>query len=294
MQIEKNTPYELTASTDSTNLDLNTLMQIDGVERVSPVLNIHATLSVNKCNLDCEIRAVYSCYLNLQFTHGTMYPDSSNMPNLILNEAATKALFREGQTVTVSPEDTVMMNTNGTQRKAVICGIFDDGSEMPVVYMSYDTAQKGYAVSGQKNLIFLLHNSGSAENVVSALQRQNIAASFNPNLTYAWELLQKQCWQTGLLSIALLVCAGVLILDKRSAELVRCRSERAMLLLSGITASQESMIYPIRMLLAQLCCLSLAATAAIIFQQFSLMGFYFSICSVIIVTLVGVIPTESK
>ena len=246
IQTEKDTPYELTATTDNSNIDLNTLMQIEGVERISPVVNLNATLSLNEYKLDCEIRAVYSNFLSLKITQGTMYPDSSNMPYLILNKAAAKAFFYEYQTVTVSPEDTVMMSANGTERKAIICGIFDDGSETPTVYMSHDAAQKEYGTGGQIELVFLLNNMGSAEEAVSALQRQNIYASFDSNLTLAWELLQKQGWQMILLSIVLLACAVVLIREKRLLEINKCRSENTMLLLSGITEDVVDIVYPLR------------------------------------------------
>ena len=254
IQAEKNTPYELTATTDSSNIDLNTLMQIEGVERISPVVNLNATFSLNEYKLDCETRAVYSSFLSLKFTQGTMYPDSSNMPYLILNEPAAKAFSHEYQTITVTPEDTVMMNANGTERKAIICGIFDDGSETPAVYMGYDVAQKEYGTSGQTELVFLLNNMGVAEDVVSALQRKNIYASFDPNLTLAWELLQTQYWQTVMLSIGLLACATALIREKRIAEIVQNRSETEMLRLAGMTKDSVESIYPLRIVLAGIAC----------------------------------------
>ena len=269
IQTEKDTPYELTATTDNSNIDLNTLMQIEGVERISPVVNLNATLSVNEYKLDCGIRAVYSSFLSLKFTQGTMYPDNSNMPYLILNEPAAKAFSHEYQTITVTPEQTVTMNANGTERKAVICGIFDDGSENPAVYMSYDSAQREFGTSGQTELLFLLNNVGSAEDVVSALQRQNIYASFDPNLTLAWELLQKQCWQTTLLSIGLLACAVALIREKRSAEIANSQSERAILLLSGMTADAVCSIYPLRITLTGLACTLDATLMALIMGTFS-------------------------
>ena len=249
IQAEKNTPYELTATTDSSNIDLNTLMQIEGVERISPVVNLNATLSLNEYKLDCEIRAVYSSFLSLKFTQGTMYPDSSNMPYLILNKAAAKTFTHEYQAIAVTPEDTVILTANGTERKAIICGIFDDGSETPAVYMSYDVAQKEYGTGGQTELVFLLNNMGSAEDVVSELQRKNINARFDSNLTLAWELLQTQCWQTVMLSIGLLACAVALIREKRSVEITKARSETAMLLLSGMTADAVGSIYPLRIAL---------------------------------------------
>ena len=280
IQAEKNTPYELTATTDSSNIDLNTLMQIEGVERISPVVNLNATLSLNEYKLDCEIRAVYSSFQSLKFTHGTMYPDSSNMPYLILNKVAAKAFTHEYQAITVTPEDTVMMNANGTERKAIICGIFDDGSETPTVYMSYDAAQKEYGTSGQTELVFLLNNMGSAEDVVSALQRKNIYARFDSNLTLAWELLQTQCWQTALLSVGLLACATALIREKRIIEQTKAQSEIAMLLLCGMTADAVGSIFPLRIALTGLACTFTAMLIALIMGAFSLIVSSIIICSV--------------
>ena len=292
IQTEKNTPYELTATTDVSNIDLNTLMQIEGVERISPVVNLNATLSLEEYKLDCEIRAVYSSFLSLKFTQGTMYPDSSNMPYLILNKAAAKAFTHEYQTITVIPEDTVMMNANGTERKAIICGIFEDGSETPTVYMSYDTAQKEYSTSGQTELLFLLNNMGSAEDVVSALQRQNIYASFDSNLTLAWELLQKQCWQTTLLSIGLLACATALIREKRSAEIAKTRSEITMLLLSGMTADAVGSIYPLRIILTGLTCTLAATLMALIMGTFTWIAVGICVCMVGVLCFIVVAYSE--
>lgn len=289
IQTEKNTPYELTATTENGSIDLNTLMQIEGVVRISPVVNLNATLSLNEYKLDCEIRAVYSSFLSLKFTQGIMNPNNSNMPYLILNEPAAKAFSHEYQTITVTPEDTVMMNTNGTERKAIICGIFDDGTETPAVYMSYDVAQKEYGSSGQTELLFLLNNMGSAEDVVTALQRKNIYASFNPNLTLAWELLRKQCWQTALLSVGLLACAAALIREKRIVERTKAQSEIAMLLLCGMTADAVGSIYSLRIALTGLACTLVAALMALIMGTFSWIAVGFVIC----VALVTCITTFS-
>ena len=277
IQTEKNTPYELTATTDNSIIDLDTIMQIESVERISPVVNLDATLSLNAYKLDCEISAVYSSFLSHKFTQGTMYPDSSNMPYLILNKAAAKSFTHEYQTITVKPEDTVILTANGTERKAIICGIFDDGSETPTVFMSYDAAQKEYGTSGQTELLFLLNNMGGAENVAAVLQRQNIYASFDSNLTLAWELLQTQCWQTALLSIGLLACAAALIREKRLAEISNSQSETAMLLLSGMTADSVGSIYPLRIALTEVVCFLIAILAAFVTRTFSV----FSLCVVL-------------
>ena len=292
IQTEKNTPYDLTATTDNSNIDLNTLMQIEGVERISPVVNQNATLSLNEYKLDCEIRAVYSSFLSLKFTQGTMYPDSSNMHYLILNESAAKAFSHEYQTITVTPEDTVMMNANGAKRKAIICGIFDDGSETPAAYMSYDVAQKEYGSNDQTKLLFLLSNMGSAEDVVTALQRQKIYANFDPNLTLAWELLQTQCWQTALLSVGLLACAVALIREKRIIERTRTQSEIAMLLLCGMTADAVGSIYPLRIALTGVACTLTASLIALIIGTFSLIAVDIGICAAGVTCITALVSSE--
>ena len=292
IQAEKNTPYELTATTENGSIDLNTLMQIEGVERISPMVNLNATLSLNEYKLDCEIRAVHSSYLSLKFTQGTMYPDNSNMPYLILNKAAAKGFAYEYQTITVATEETVMMNTNGAERKAIICGIFDDGSETPAVYMSYDAAQREYGISGQTELVFLLNNMGVAEDVVSTLLRQNIYASFDPNLTLAWELLQKQCWQTALLSVGLLACAAALIREKRIIERTKAQSEIAMLLLCGMTADAVGSIFPLRIALTGLACTLAAMLIALIMGEFSFIAVGICTCAAGVTCIIALVSSE--
>ncbi len=272
IQTEKNTPYELTAVTESSYIDWNSLTRMEGVERISPVLRLNAVLSAGDFQLRCEIKAVYSSFPHLKFTEGTMYPDSSNMPFLVLNEAAAKSFSQGHQTTSVSPEDTLMMDVGGEPRKAVVCGIFEDGSEAPVVYMSYDAAQKETEYTGQAEFLFLLEGRGAAEDVVSALQRQNIHASLDPGITLAWELLQKQFWQTGLLSFGLTTCAVVLIREKRTAEKNRCQWEAAMLYLSGLTVKSVSMIYPLRIVLLLVSVLLLVLLAASLLGEFSFLG----------------------
>lgn len=292
IQNEKNTPYELTATTENDSIDLNTLMQIEDVERISPVVNLNATLSLNEYKLDCEIRAVYSSFLSLKYIQGTMYPDSSNMPYLILNKAAAKGFAYEYQTITVATEETVMMNTNGAERKAIICGIFDDGSETPAAYMSYDVAQKEYGSNDQTKLLFLLNNMGSAEDVVTALQRKNIYASFDPNLTLAWELLQKQCWQTAWLSVGLLACAAALISEKRIIERSKAQSEIAMLLLCGMTVDAVGRICPLRIILTGLACTLAAMLISLIMGAFSFIAVGICTCVAGATCIIALVSSE--
>lgn len=114
-------------------------MQTEGVEWFSPVLNLNATLAVNEYKLDREIWVVFGSFPSLTFIHGSMCLDSSNMPYLILNKAVAKAISHEHQPVTISSDDTVIINTNGMERKTIVYDIFDDGSETPTMWLKRNT-----------------------------------------------------------------------------------------------------------------------------------------------------------
>lgn len=283
IQVDKHTSYELNAYTNSNSLNLNTLVQMEGIEKISPVLKLNSSLSIKDYVLNSEVLAVHSSYLQLNFIEGSMYPENSNMPYVILNEAAAESFKQEYKTMTVYPGDTIQMDAGGLSRKAIVCGIFDDGAESPTIYMSYDVAHKEYGTYGHTDLIIVLENKGSAESVISSLHKKGIYANFDSNITLAWDLRLKQCWQTVLLSIVLLVCAALLIRWKRKEESVKCRSEGYMLLLSGMTASTLRRLYPVRLGMAQLVCMLAASTVAVIMGNFLLLGFVVALCTMVIV-----------
>lgn len=198
-----------------------------------------------------------------------MYPDSSNMAYLIFNEAASKSFTNEDQITEVSLQDTVLVSVNGTNRKAVVCGIFDDGSKTPAIYMSYDVAQKQYGHNGQTELVILLKGKGAGSQVVSELQRYKIYANFDSSITLALEVMLNQCWQTAFLSVAFLSSSVVLICEKRRSEKRSCRSENAVLIISGITEDMVARIYPLRLVLTGFLCSAAAALVSVFMGTFS-------------------------
>ena len=247
-------------------------MQIDGVERISPVINMNATLSLEDYKLDCEIRAVYSSYLSLKFTQGNMYPDSSNMPYLILNRAAAKSFTYEYQTITVTPEDTVMMKANGTERKAIICGICDDGSDIPAGYLSYDVVRKEDGVSGQTKFVFLLRNLTVANDVTSALRRQNLYTNFDPSILQELEVLNTQCGYAAISCSCFLFIGSYLVTEKRREERKWSVGELHGMLISGLTVWDIQNMFVIRLIFTYLSSLVLASAMSCINCTFAWSG----------------------
>lgn len=264
IQIENHTPYVLSAITDSDNLELDTLLEIEDVEKISPVLNLDASLLVNEYKLDCEIVAVYNSFLSLRLTKGTIYPNSSNMPCLVLNKAAAKGFLYEQQVLEVSIADSIVIETNGTERKAVVCGIFDDNNENPTVYMSYEVALKEYGTGSQNKLLFLLKNWRAAKRIVPLLKTQNIYSNVDSMVVLYGELLQKECIQISCLSISIIACCIVLIKEKRKMEIHTNKNEVRALLASGMTERNIKYLYWVRIILIQLICLCISAVCALI------------------------------
>lgn len=277
LRAEKSAPYELTANASGRYISLDTISQIEGIERVSPVLRINGELAYEAYTLSCEIKAVYSSYPKLKFTDGTMYPDQSVMPYLVLNKAAAKSFALERETMSVTVGDTVVLSAEGSAQTAAVCGIFDDGSDIPAVYMGYDTASR-FTAQDTVELAVSLTSKGAAQDVVSDLQKRGFSASFDANVSLAWNLMGQQALQSGLTSAGFLLAAAILMREKRSGERRTRKGEPAMLLLSGLTGSEVRAVFPLRLALTEGACLSAAAILSATAGIFSLLGMGAGIC----------------
>lgn len=287
LQTERKTPYEIIANTDKSLIELDTLLQIEGVESASPIMQIEAELAYGDYALSCKINAVYSNYLAFNITEGVVFPDNSNMPFLVLNKAAAQSFVSGENKITISTGDIVLLEAEGSARKAVICGVFDDNSTSPVIYMSYSLASKEYARRSSTQIAFSLTNKGSAERVISNLQKYGLYADADTNTSLAWELLVQQVWQSAIVSIGLLASSIVLMREKRKTERKERKGEQASLLLSGMTATEVREIYPLRFLLTDLFCMVMVIAAAVITGTYSLFGIGMAACLIIVHCIVG-------
>ena len=212
---EKHTPFELIGSTDGTTIDLNTLSQISGVERVSPILQINCQLTYGEKDASNQIDAVYASYLNVHLTDGTIFTDNTNMPYLVLNEAATRLFAEKDDEPGIAVQEELLLKSGDVETKAQVCGIYQDQSETPRIYMSYEVARKlfGAQFTGT-NVAFLLTNKGAVEEVSANLRKQIFSVGTNTDTSLAWNLLEQQTWQTFLVSAVFVVCSAVLTREK--------------------------------------------------------------------------------
>ena len=271
---EKHTPFELIGSTDGTTIDLNALSQISGVERVSPILQINCQLTYGEKDASNQIDAVYASYLNVHLTDGSIFTDNTNMPYLVLNEAATKLFAEKDDEPGIAVQEELLLKSGDVEIKAQVCGIYQDDSEIPHIYMSYEVAHKlfGAQFTGT-NVAFLLTNKGAVEEVSTKLRKQNFSVSDNTDTSLAWNLLEQQTWQTFLVSAVFVVCSAILIREKNASEKRQSNGEQEVLLTAGLTAHVVESVIFVRILMLEVTIICFFQLVAVVSRHFYIMAF---------------------
>ena len=253
---EKDTPFELIGSTDGTTIDLNTLSQISGVERVSPILQVNCQLTYGEKDASNQIDAVYASYLNVHLTDGTLFTNNTNMPYLVLNEAATKLFTEKDNEPGIAVQEELLLKSGDVETKAQVCGIYQDESETPHIYMSYEVAHKlfGTQFTGT-NVAFLLTNKGAVEEVSAKLRKQNFSVNANTDTRLAWDLLERQTWQTFLVSAVLVACSAILTRENLLQERFSSKAEWEILLTNGMSVKKIEQMLLVRIVITELICI---------------------------------------
>lgn len=261
IQEERKQPYELQATITGT-AQLEKYMEIENIKVASPVITFQTTLTNGNFTLSSPVKAVSTDYLQMELIEGSMFHNQANMPFLILNSYAAKHFADEDEKeVSVQVNDSILISLNGTEEKAIICGIFEDDLETPIVYMSYYEAAKYFPKGETVDLLFLLTGKGAAEKAVQDLGRQRVNVTLDQNAIVRWELLQQQAVQYLITAMGFLACTVVLMKRRESDRLI---SEFQRLLLSGITGSQLKQIFNLRIIFTYGCCATTALLIALL------------------------------
>ena len=129
------------------------------------------------------------------FSLGGVFPDESNMPFLVLNRYAAEHFTTQDDTVTsVDVNDTVVMTIQEQEVSAVICGIFEDGLEQPVVYMSYTVASRMLPKEETIALLFRLKRTDDLEEAAKELDQLQVSVTYDHALPERWKLTKQQIY----------------------------------------------------------------------------------------------------
>lgn len=243
LQARQSIPFETTASISADPVALEDLRQIEGIEGISPVRRMDVELIAKENTIACEILAVLPDYPQLSFTQGGIFPLHSNMPYLIANEAAVLALGN-----TIQCGEAVTIRTAVREQTAMLCGIFENASAEPCVYMSYEAGNTLLPGAASHELIVTLSGRGVQGSAARALQRHGVLLEYTQGDDLQTAQLQQRIGYHALLSISFLICAAALLSERHRRELSNFSDEQTALRSSGLTAAYA--IYPLRLLLA--------------------------------------------
>ena len=279
---ELSSPYVLSGSV-SGQAELEKYYEISPIDAATPVLNEDATLSSQEASLSASITAVTSDYLDVAFSLGGVFPDESNMPFLVLNRYAAEHFTTQDDTVTsVDVNDTVVMTIQEQEVSAVICGIFEDGLEQPVVYMSYTVASRMLPKEETIALLFRLKRTDDLEEAAKELDQLQVSVTYDHALPERWKLTKQQIYQTFLSALVLLLCSAVQMAGQNKRERHEALPQLQALCLCGLNQGQAGMLFVLRTLFTELTCFAVGITVAMILQQISWFG---ALCGTICLAL---------
>lgn len=227
---------------------LEELLSIEGIERVSPVIQLDTEIQFGEYKLNCHVRAVHSSFLDVDISEGVIFHDDSNMPFILLNKAAAESFSAADNTkVMVSANASVIMKLNNEATNGLVCGIFDDAEETPMVYMSYDFASRTHMRQSGSKVIFALSSKGDIEQIVPSLQEKGISAIYDYNEIVRWETKGQQIWQFIFVGIVFLLCAEVLMENRHLQSDKAKNEENCALAIAGMTIQQLKWIAFLRL-----------------------------------------------
>lgn len=276
---ELSSPYVLSGSVTG-QAELEKYYEIPTIEDATPVFNVTSTLSHQEASLSASITAVTSDYMDVTFLRGGAFPDESNMPFLVLNCYAAEHFTTQDDTVTsVDVNDTVMMTIQEQEVSAVICGIFEDGLEQPVAYMSYTVASRMLPKEETINLLFRLKRTDALEEAAKELDQLHVSVTYDYSLLERWKLTKQQIYQTFLSALVLLLCSAVQMARQNKREQQEALPQLQALCLCGLNQGLVSMLFVLRTLLADLVCFAVGIATAMMMQSISGLGILFcAIC----------------
>ncbi len=157
---EQNSPGEIRLSAAPgkvlTDQDMSVLMSLEHVGNSTPVLSLPVGITSGKYTAFVTVLGIRRDYIASTFEKGGLFPESSRMPVLVLNEAACKLFSNQdekaaaaGGTVNAPDIDWLEANFSLSMDEKVkpvvsrVSGIIKDGKKtaLPTVYMDFSAAK---------------------------------------------------------------------------------------------------------------------------------------------------------
>ena len=104
---QKAQPYELEVQPGAAGLTDNEVLELsqkEGVTAVTPILTVPAQITAGEYSAQLMLNGIDGAYLEDEFLSGGIFPDSSMMPYIVLNEEALKLFEQNDKAIDESLE----------------------------------------------------------------------------------------------------------------------------------------------------------------------------------------------
>lgn len=198
MAKEKSQPCRISASTDEVRAaELAELMKEEDILQATEVYSVSTEVTVKGMSGTWEIYGIDSAFLPDTALTGTIFPEESGMPWLVVNENALKLLKDvSGKTMDkTEPENwvnqSVTLTVGGRTVIGKMCGILDsDEEDEPAVFMSRKSAQMMRNGEAAQTVWLTLMNAGCEEAEENRLSSMGYACSNDKEEKWAeWKLM---------------------------------------------------------------------------------------------------------
>jgi hypothetical protein len=287
---EKSLPCELAVSMPRGAIPDETLFLlagIPGVEAVTPVLNVPATVKTGEYTAQLTLTGINASYLNEPYTKGGPFPDTGSMPRIVLNEAACRQ-FTSGREDGASgggadkPLPAVdwlkaSFTVQAGDTRAIVsgvCGVLagEEGQE-PAAYLSLAAARELLRLAGQSTdcteAKVRVENIGRASGVSRAVAALGLAPQgADEESQKRWDAEAGEAGYLLAAGIFALLCACTLQYMWKKISLLERREAWGMLLWLGMRERDIGLLFAL-----QAAFVSLIGAAAGIAVALALPGF---------------------
>ncbi len=248
---QKAQPYELEVQPGAAGLtdnDVLELSQKEGVTAVTPILTVPAQITAGEYSAQIMLSGINGDYLEDEFLSGGIFPDSSMMPYIVLNEKALKLFKQNDKAIDESLEidwlhESTALSIEGSARPIVskISGVLksDEQSGEALAYISLYAAKQLLQQNGQPagytGAKVRIEDMGSAESVAKGIMPLGLSVA-NPNeqLQSEWDAQTKEAGYLLTAGVFSLLCSAVLTAAWIKIALFGQREAYSMLLLMGM------------------------------------------------------------
>jgi hypothetical protein len=274
VQQEKSQPYELSITVQDDTLSENDIAEVSkltDVVAVTPLLEVSANVIAGEYSAELTLTGINPVYLTEEFEQGGVFPESSVMPYIVLNEAACKLFksqkddteyeFDIGDETETESEDkapdvdwlneSVKIQTGeGKPVTSKICGILPgEGKDVePIAYISVSAAKEllksSKPVAGFEKANARITNSGCAESVTKGISALGFSVgNIDEGVQQKWDGQEGQITYLLVIGVFCLLCTSVLIASMRKISLLEQQGEWQMLRWLGMREKDIGRIF---------------------------------------------------